>query len=197
MKTEQIKQKPKKKSKIDKADVKIYGNAAKEMIKEGNATNERLHRERAAKVQAGNKRMKDTLTGDKAKKAAKNMFSTSKLGRMSILGRDISKAASERKAEYDKNEKRKTEEFNRKAKADSERSNKELSKSAKKMGIDVATSKAAKKIFKNKAKEQIAEYQDLPKGWKAKPDGYVYDDLGAIVPESELKKYRRKTTASK
>lgn len=63
-------------------------------------------------------------------------------------------------------------------------------------GLVKSAKNAADNAKKKKQKEIEDEYQ-LPDGWKKGMDGYVYDDIGAIVPNKEVEKYRKKKTVAK
>ena len=194
---------PKKKRRsIDRDDMRTYKKAAGMMLDEGQQNEINRRKERSERVKAGNAKMRKEINAENAKKVGKALLSGSKFGKMAMAGRSISKAASERKAERQANEKQKEAEFNRKVKADQAKSNakmKEASKTtAKNMAKNKGMQEVAKAVSKDVAKDVYNEtYKELPEGYTIKADGYIYDDIGAVVRKATADDYKKKKVSKR
>ena len=194
---------PKKKRRsIDRDDLRTYKKAADMMLDEGQQNEINRRKERSERVKAGNAKMRNEINAENAKKVGKALLSGSKFSKMAMAGRSISKAASERKAERQAKEKQKEAEFNRKVKADQAESNakmKEASKTtAKNMAKNKGMQEVAKAVSKDVAKDVYNEtYKELPEGYTIKADGYIYDDIGAVVRKATADDYKKKKVSKR
>ena len=170
-------------------DREIYKKAASNMYKdygkmlENSKTRmkvekQKQYEERAGKADKVKARNQQMLEG--AKKIGKAILK-GKTGRMIDVGTDLYGTGKDTVADYQKKDKARKAKIQKELDDRAKKSNDEMSKI-----IQAEQEKYAKK----KAKDNIDKY--LPEGWERKSDGYVYDDMGAIVSEEELAALRKK-----
>lgn len=184
----------------------IYGNAAKNMASDAGKRTKSLSQEvwedRGIYADAAKNMAKDA--GNKIKKAVKSVKlndvinASNPIGRGMSTGKSLVNRAKTASENAKKKEAERTAAFNKKAAREAAESEEDLKRSLHETGADEQAANQIFKLAKKKKQKQIEDEFDLPEGWrKSDRDGYVYDDLGAIVSAKELEKYRKKTVAKK
>ena len=176
-----------------KKEAGIYGNAAKNMV---------LDAGKAIKKKAKSMYDDRHIYGDAAKnmaqdtgKAIKDKWNNGGKEKTKKVANFMTpypvKIANETASEVFPNLKRDWDEHNQKVRdeynAEREKASKERDKILKEKFDELKKQEANKQ--KKKSKKKVKE--ELPEGFTRKSDGYVYDDLGAIVPEEYIEKLKK------
>ena len=178
-------------------NIRTYKNAAGMMLNDGQQNEINRRKERSERVKAGNANMRKGINVENAKKVGKALLSP-KSRMMAIAGKDISKVAAEKKAAYKEREKQREAELNREAQKSLEEANAEMKKGAvettKAMAKDEGMQRVGKAVGKELTKELGNEWED---GYYIKPDGFVYDNIGAIVRKATPEDYEKRDNKKK